>query len=327
MGKKAKKIKKNIMNIQAGEKGQSANSVQRQQVREIKEKVARLKADEQYEEALQEIIKLFEMDYADQGIVYETAEIYYLVGDYERAITWADKTLAFDENHVAAQILLAKLYALQDELNNCFKTLEKLLSGNQQISAELKVEIEDLLDYFAADYSEEELKSNYPHIWDFSRCTENDVIETNTVEINVAEAAEESSCYIDEVDEDNHGDMESVEMLHTSVACEAAEDEFACLKGKPTNEVIAAIMNQSISLTEKIDTCLYFAVYYYSQKDIAGTLMLLKQAVLIDGHNDLVLKNVGFVLAEMGEKQGALEFLLKVKEKDLMVLHQIELLS
>lgn len=299
MGKREKKIKKNMMaasNSDLNEK--SAMMI------EIKAKIAEYKEKGQYEDALTVIIDAFDKGCIDNELISETAKIYYAVGDYKRTVVWAKKLLAFDAHDIEGQLLLAKVYALQDEMNDCFSIVEKLIKGHREISAEICSEIDDLLSYFADDYDEDDLLDRYPAILEFLRSSTTEEMITEPV----------MNEYHEKVDE-------------VADANESQQDEYACLKGKSVDEVTAAIMKQSVSLVEKVDLCLQFAVYYYTQKDMVKTLMLLKQALLIDGSNTLVLKNVGFILAEMGEKAGALEILSKIKEKDLMILKQIELLD
>lgn len=314
LGKHAKKIKKNMTSAGAAPKSGSRANGNSALDAAVKNKIEAFKESGQYEDALSFIIDCFEKGYVNQELFLETARIYYAVGDYARTIVWAKKLLTFDGSNIDGQVLLAKVYALQDEMNDCFTALERLTKDSRTLSPEVQAEIEDLLNYFADDYDEEDLAAGYPGIFAFihgEKTAANPVPEENKAAEVGGSAPEDKSAGAAAKQET--GDL--------------PESRYIGLKNQPVDKIIGAIMQQPVSLMEKLDLCLQFAVYSYIEKDLVKTLMLLKQALLIDGNHTLTLKNAGFILGEMGEKAGALEILSKIKEKDLMVLKEMERLS
>lgn len=332
MGKRSKKIKKNIDSVHVAEKSQKNVALQAQKVLESKEKIAQMKEQGEYLAALNEIIALFEADYVDVELLYETANLYWLDGDYDRAFIWTEKTLSYKKDHADAHLLLAKIYAFQDKEEESLQALERaLVLAGGVIPEETRLSAENLLDYFEVDEEKEALAEKYPLVWGIVTGTLQEEIVAPAVEEPISvndDAAEQEQSSVLAAPVVEAPALEAPVQAISAEAQEAqeAQDVYADLYHKPAQEVVEAVMQQPLSLVEKVDLCLHFAVYYYTKNDRAKTLMLLKQAYLIDGKNDLVLKNIGFVLAEMGDKAGALEFLPKVKTKDLSVLHQIKVL-
>lgn len=311
-------------------KQQVVNPAQMQKIVQTKEKIAQLKAAEQYNEALEEIIALFDGNSVDTELLFETADIYWLSGDYERAAVWAEKTLSFSAKHPQAQLLLAKVYGFQDKESECLKALDQFFEGREEISDEMRSEVEDLLEYFDVEDMDEKLEGEYPDLWRF---VQGDVSsESSEPDVSAFAPEERAEIAAKPLTQERPyiAQAEAFPTLSATVASHAEQkelDPYACLYHRPIEAVIQAILAQPLSLVGKVDLFLHFAVYYYTRCDTAKTIMLLKQAYLIDDHDPLVLKNIGFVLSQMGDKAGALEFLPKIKEKDLMVLHQIKVLS
>lgn len=166
MGKKLKKMKKNIRKTEGKANAAVMSAAQMEKIAALKGKVYENKEAGNYEEALLAVIELFEMNCVEVELLYETADLYYLSGDYERAAVWGEKTLSFDPNYMRALLLLANVYAIEDKVKKGLGTLQRILEVSAgALTEEAKESIDEILDYFDSDYDVETLEEKYPLVW------------------------------------------------------------------------------------------------------------------------------------------------------------------
>lgn len=159
-------MKKNIRKSEEKANAASLDAAQMEKVEALRRRVFEQKEAGNYDEALLAVIELFEMNYVEVELLYETADLYYLSGDYERAAIWGEKTLSFDSNHMRALLLLANVYAIEDKVKKGLATLQRILEvGAGNLTEEAKESVDEILDYFDSDYDVETLEEKYPLIW------------------------------------------------------------------------------------------------------------------------------------------------------------------
>lgn len=89
-------------------------------------------------------------------------------------------------------------------------------------------------------------------------------------------------------------------------------------------EVQKEIMEKPISLREKVALCQRKAAGFYAEKNYEIAVAILELALSIDRADDLTLKNLGYVLYEMGDRAKAVSYFMEVKQTDFMILNMIK---
>lgn len=159
-------MKKNIRKTEGKANAAVMSAAQMEKIAALKGKVYENKEAGNYEEALLAVIELFEMNCVEVELLYETADLYYLSGDYERAAVWGEKTLSFDANNMRALLLLANVYAIEDKVKKGLGTLQRILEVSVgTLTEEAKESVDEILDYFDSDYDVETLEEKYPLVW------------------------------------------------------------------------------------------------------------------------------------------------------------------
>ncbi len=83
------------------------------------------------------------------------------------------------------------------------------------------------------------------------------------------------------------------------------------------------IMQQNISLEEKVRALNAFAGELYYRRDLAGAKELLTEALHIDAANSMTVKNMAYVLLEQGEKEKALTLVTQAKAPDFALIRML----
>ncbi len=84
----------------------------------LENKMKRLLADEEYEQALYVGAELIQSGERKASLMYDIAWSYFKTRDYERAAKWVDNTLQQDTSHVEARILLARICMIQNRMKD-----------------------------------------------------------------------------------------------------------------------------------------------------------------------------------------------------------------
>ena len=259
------------------------------------------KEEGKYNEGLETLIATFEQYGVQPVSAYETAEIYYASGDYERTAIWCENVLKLDNSYVDAYLLLTKLALLRDQTENALALLDKVcMLANHEIST-YRDTMEELLQIILIDYDEATLQNQHPLLWQcmYGKELEEAKLENQQLSDDLPSAEEKN--VLDDIEE-------TIE-----------EDEI------PGNEdgyeaVQAEIMAMQLSLKEKLSLCQQNAAEYYLRGNLQGALAVLKLAMAIDATDELTLKNLGFILLALGQRVEALQCFAKIKQSDLMVL-------
>ena len=104
---------------------------------------------------------------------------------------------------------------------------------------------------------------------------------------------------------------------------EIADSEVDEIIKVSRDNISEEIMKFEASLVSKIALYNYFSFMQFKLNNFENSIYYLKQALIIDDQNDMLLKNIGFVLFKNNQIVEAKEYLQKVKNKDFMVLDLI----
>lgn len=151
MGKFAKKLKK---------KNEDAELQQNFAV--YKSQVKACKAEGKYEEGLEIVAKLVAGKCYDAELLFDMAELYFMAGDYERALMWTENTCRLQAEHRGALILQGRIYVLDDQTEKALAVFEHILSlGVSSLAENERRDMEEILEFYKV--SEPELiQQNYP---------------------------------------------------------------------------------------------------------------------------------------------------------------------
>lgn len=115
MGKSSKKNKQNKKKQTVQQVKQVTES---KEIAELKLKLASQMDGLYYAEALETLAELLGQKCYDPQVLYQGAQAYFYLGDYERAASWVENTLYYDPQHVEARLLLAKICLLEDRVED-----------------------------------------------------------------------------------------------------------------------------------------------------------------------------------------------------------------
>lgn len=264
----------------------------------LRKEILTLKANEDYEEAMLKIVELFDTGYNDIDIMYELAEIYYLTNDYERAATWVGKILGVNNSHQETLLLAIKIYNNSGQSEKTLPVIELLLSrSDAKFINENKEFFSGIINVNKEQIAQFKLISKF--------------INTDNIVLNETSVSTTS----------NEVDFCINSYLTKILKQEQIADKEVDVAINQDKEVVAeAIMAYQTSLVNKIALYNYFSYAKFKLDALTDSIYYLKQSLLIDDQNDLVLKNLGFVLSKNNEQSAAKEYLQKVQNKDFMVL-------
>ena len=264
----------------------------------LRKEILTLKANEDYEEAMLKIVELFDTGYNDIDIMYELAEIYYLTNDYERAATWVGKILGVNNSHQETLLLAIKIYNNSGQSEKTLPIIELLLSrSDDKFINENKEFFSGIINVNKDQIDQFKLISKFI-------TADNIVLNETSVRITSNEVDFCINSYLTKI-----------------LKQEQIADKEVDIAINQEKEVVAeAIMAYQTSLVNKIALYNYFSYAKFKLDALTDSIYYLKQSLLIDDQNDLVLKNLGFVLSKNNEQSAAKEYLQKVQNKDFMVL-------
>ena len=264
----------------------------------LRKEILTLKANEDYEEAMLKIVELFELGYNDIDVMYELAEIYYLTNDYERAATWVGKILGVNNSHQETLLLAIKIYNNSGQSEKTLPVIELLLSrSDDKFINENKEFFSGIINVNKEQIAQFKLISKFIN-------ADNIVLNETSVSTTSKEVDFCINSYLTKI-------LKQEQIADKEVDVAINQDK----------EVVAeAIMAYQTSLVNKIALYNYFSYAKFKLDALTDSIYYLKQALLIDDKNDLVLKNLGFVLFKNNEQSVAKEYLQKVQNKDFMVL-------
>lgn len=269
---------------------------------EMKRELAAQMADEEYGEALGTVAAMIEAGMQDADAFYDAAYSYFMSGDYERATEWVDNTLRFAPQHVGARILLARICLLEERTADGLAIFEFVLKNyGAALSTEERYDIEEALDYYGTAKGDE-IRADYPAIAQF---------------LNLEGAAPQAQSAVfrplaQQVQRIEAQPLQPVQQ--TQPAGRTADDEAEALR------LAQEIMEKDVAFSEKVRLLNAFAGGFFLAGSFAAAKSLLKQALELDAHDEMTLKNVGYTLVALGERDAALDVAAMMKTPDFGLL-------
>ena len=269
---------------------------------ELKRELVGQMEDEEYAEALGTVAAMIEKGIRDADAFYDAAYSYFMSGDYERATEWVDNTLRLAPEHVKARILLARICLLQDRASDGLAIFEFVLKNYAAaLSAEDREDLSEVLDYYGTT-KEDEIRAGYPAIAKFLQLD------------GVASAAQPEAFQplAQQVQR-----IETQPVQPTQPAGQEADDEAEVLR------LVQEILGKDVAVLEKVRLLNSFAGGFFLAGSFAAAKSLLKQALVLDAHDEMTLKNMGYTLAALGERDTALELASMMQRPDFGLLSVI----
>lgn len=269
---------------------------------ELKRELVGQMEDEEYAEALGTVAAMIEKGIRDADAFYDAAYSYFMSGDYERATQWVDNTLRLAPEHVKARILLARICLLQDRASDGLAIFEFVLKNYAAaLSAEDREDLSEVLDYYGTT-KEDEIRAGYPAIAKF-------------LQLDGAASAAQPEAFQPLAQQVQRIETQPVQPTHP--AGQEADDEAEVLR------LVQEILGKDVAVLEKVRLLNSFAGGFFLAGSFAAAKSLLKQALVLDAHDEMTLKNMGYTLAALGERDTALELASMMQRPDFGLLSVI----
>ena len=101
--------------------------------------------NEEYESALKKGSEILQAGCRLPEFLFMMAQCFFFTGDYMRAEEWLGNTLQFAPHHARAKLFLGRLYLMQGKREKARKIWQTILNTDNELSAQEKSEIEDVL--------------------------------------------------------------------------------------------------------------------------------------------------------------------------------------
>ena len=107
--------------------------------------LAKMLENEEYESALKKGAEILQAGCRLPEFLFMMAQCFFFTGDYMRAEEWLGNTLQFAPHHARAKLFLGRLYLMQGKREKARKIWQTILNTDNELSAQEKSEIEDVL--------------------------------------------------------------------------------------------------------------------------------------------------------------------------------------
>lgn len=288
MGKVSKRLNK--------KKSQQQKKAESQHVQELREQLTRRIDEMDYDAALETLASLIENKCYDPHVIYQGAQLYFLMGDYERAAAWVNNTLHYAPNHIKARLLLARLCLLEDRTDEAMSLYEFVLKNyGDSMQVADKEDIKDAADYIWRTESEW-LKENYSlvaSLWKDKSIQQvkQSISKTHTMLIEPVNVEQNE---------------------RTVTAGDKADDDV--------RKIITDVMRKKIALREKVRILNSFAGGMFFEQDFSGAILLLEEALKLDMRDEVTLRNIAVAEKERGNRQKAMEYAAQLPYMDFVLL-------
>ena len=272
---------------------------------ELKRELVGQMEDEEYAEALGTVAAMIEKGIRDADAFDDAAYSYFVSGDYERATEWVDNTLRLAPEHVKARILLARICLLQDRASDGLAIFEFVLKNYAAaLSAEDREDLSEVLDYYGTT-KEDEIRAGYPAIAKFLQLD------------GAASTAAQPEAFQPLAQQVQRIETQPLQPVQQARSQGAADDEAEALR------LTQEILGKDVAVLEKVRLLNSFAGGFFLAGSFAAAKSLLKQALVLDAHDEMTLKNMGYTLAALGERDTALELASMMQRPDFGLLSVI----
>lgn len=306
---------------------------------ELKKKMKEQYQAGEYVEAMDTMAELAEHRKMDPEIMYMGASCYFMTGDYERASKWVNNTLSYDPQNISARLLLARLCFVEERPEDGFSILsfvvEKYDGGMREEDSKLLLE---MLEYCNDNMAT--MMNNYPALVEYfhKNYTAPVIQPAPTLESSSIQDMLEAAVPIEESKTKAKAAVDRLKALLNKSKGHKDENAAESEPAKKTQlvrvteqvnnelpaQIIEKVMSSNVSLMDKVQSLNNFASGLYLEGDYIGAMSVLKQALQIDAHNSLLLKNMAYICLAMEEKDKALECASAMPMVDFALLRAIK---
>lgn len=281
---------------------------QEQGKKAFRQKMLQFIEAEEYAEALNVLAEIIEQKIYDPELMYQGANCYFMIGDYDRAVQWLNNTLQFDSNHISARLLLARICILEDRVNDGLAIydfiLEHYLEGLQ---IEQREDITDILEYYVRDEGDM-IRKNFPHITKFMGLE-------NVSDMSCLRAVEQTEHIIPIKNMDTDGEQTSI----------SKEDKTETENhDESVQKKIQQVLKMDTSVMDKIHLLNVFAGGHFYSNEYESTQTFLLEALKLDMHQDETLRNLAILAKCIGEPAKAMEYAAAMSITDFVLLQVIK---
>lgn len=231
----------------------------------------------------------------DADLMYEGAFAYFMLGDYDRAISWVNNTLQVDGGNLKARILLGRICILEERTEDALAVFEFVLEHDDgRLSEDDREDIATIASYYARK-DEEHTKSAYPYLSVLLGFAPADTL--------AARQSSQDFCMGVEDKQAGGGKAEAVAVAE---------------------EQLSNILAQKIALRDKVKLLETTAGGFYMEGLLDATERLLAAALALDPLDENILRSMAIVQGEMGQREKALRFAAQMQRMDFLLLRHLK---
>lgn len=286
------------------------NKAQEKIKRELQQKMMQLVENENYADALNVLAELIEKKIYDSESMYQGANCYFMLGDYERSIQWLNNTLQFEPNHVDARLLLARVCILEERAKDGLAIYDFILEHYlPALQPEQREDVADILEYYARNESDM-IRQEFPYIARFMKLKDE-------AELSPAETSAQPADQIP---------IAGLEAADGTIQAEIVEDESVETKQdeEAVQQKIQQVQQMDASVMDKIHVLNVLAGASFCADDYAAAHEFLAAALKLDMHQDETLRNLAMLAHSMGEPEKALEYAAGMSSTDFVLLQALK---
>ena len=288
------------------------------------QEIHQFKAEKLYAEALSCFHTLFEKKYADNYTFYELADIYFLMNDYTRSLNWLQKFQTAEPENGKGFLLQARIFLQLGKKDDALSVVSQLFSRKIKIDEEEDLQkLDRLISRLKKIFKADKLLRRCPDINTYEKQRRHS-LKNNSAVKTVPAASDDTAGTI--IERTTMPTSNSPVNPHLCAALNRIWDMQAANQEDTKNilnysaeDIGNAVMQQVLSYKKKIWLFNYLADVFRSRNNLKTALYLLRQALLLDDENEIVLKNLGYLLYKNGEYKAASAVLEDITVKDFAV--------
>lgn len=300
--------------------------------------IKNLKHKKSYEEVLSYIQHLFEnkRNLITQDIIYELADVYFLMQDYQRAFNWIQKFSKQNPKDCRSFLLSAQIYLNLGQKEDALNTIDTLFKLNIVLSTEQDYKnLDKIIEHLKKIFKTDKLLRRCPSINDYQKKRRYLLKQQKATNFSVEHSSDKlngsstSSTNTSITTEKSQGAIMPNSPLQQTInhiwdLHHASDEDINILLANNAPKISECIMTQVLAYTKKLWLFNYIANIFRIHNDLNSAIYLLRQALLLDDENDLILTNLGYLLYLNQDYINALNTLNDIKIKDFATLDLIQ---
>ena len=275
-----------------------------------------------YREALAALQTLSELHGAGSDIIYETADIYFAMREYTDCYKWLQRFIAREPLDARGSLLMAQLLLCFDRRDDAVNFLNKLLNQQPDFPEEKYYEsLDRLINKLKKILKAEKLLRRCPRLAAYEkkrRQMKRSARQSAAADPDSSTLITQGEIQMNEnqstVPKDSYKLAKTIE--HVWEMQHAGDSDAAALLEAKAEKISECIFCLVLSYKKKLWLFNYIAGIFYYHDHIDAAVHLLRQAMLLDDENSLILKNLGYLLCKKGEYSAAKAALGDIAVKD-----------